>query len=231
MSCEQGKKSLPKRFVDSQWAWDHVLGPFYNRRISRVASQYYVLFIRELDLPNNAEVLDVGSGPGHLSVMMAQRYPDAQVVGIDYSGTQVRAVSRLRNRSGVENCRFMSGDAIELPFADSLFDCVISLGSIKYWPDMKRGLKEINRVLVSGGKAFIAEADRDSPKEEVLNFNRGFTRFPVVRNLVSRFTLEVIFGESITAEEAESAAALVGFERVSVEKLDGFPFFLMKLNK
>ncbi|MBU4273816.1 MAG: class I SAM-dependent methyltransferase [Planctomycetes bacterium] len=231
MSYKQGKRSLLKRFADSQWAWDHVLGPAYNRRILKAASRHYLLFIGELDLPNTAEVLDVGSGPGHLSLMLAQDYPDAKVVGVDYSEGQVRAASHRRNRTGADNCRFIYGDAMDLPFEDSMFDRVVSLGSIKYWPDMKRGLKEIHRVLVTGGRAFIAEADRDSPRREVLDFNRGFTTFPVIRNLINWFTVEVIFGESVTAEEAEAATDSIGFQQVSVEKLEGFPFFLMKLHK
>ena len=45
MSYKQNKRSLPKRFADSQWAWDHVLGPAYNRRILKAASRHYLLFI------------------------------------------------------------------------------------------------------------------------------------------------------------------------------------------
>jgi len=163
--------------------------------------------------------------------MLAQEYPDAKVVGVDYSESQVRAASRRRDSIAADNCKFIYGDAMDLPFEDSMFDLVVSSGSIKYWPDMKRGLKEIHRVLVTGGKAFIAEADRDSSKEEVLDFNRGFTTFPVIRNLINWFTLAVIFGESVTAKEAEGATDSVGFQQVSVEKRGGFPFFLMKLHK
>lgn len=54
-----------------------------------------------------------------------------------------------------------------LPFKDSLFDVVVSVASIKHWPDAKRGLQEIRCVLKLDGEAFVGEVDRCAPDEEI----------------------------------------------------------------
>ena len=47
----------------------------------------------------------------------------------------------------------MEGDAEDLPFPTDTFDRYVSAGSIEYWPDPQRGIKEAYRVLRLGGVA------------------------------------------------------------------------------
>jgi len=49
----------------------------------------------------------------------------------------------------------MEGDAEDLPFPTDSFDRYISAGSIEYWPDPQRGIKEAYRVLRFGGTACV----------------------------------------------------------------------------
>jgi SAM-dependent methyltransferase len=47
------------------------------------------------------------------------------------------------------------GAAESLPFPDNTVDLVVSRGSIFFWDDPVKGLREVQRVLRPGGKAFI----------------------------------------------------------------------------
>ena len=124
---------------------------------------------------------------------------------------------------------FIQADAMALPFADDSFDVVISAASLKHWSDGKRGLEEIRRVLAPRGIAFVGEADRGGSDEEILRFARKFTAWYVWDPFMRWYTRRVVFGQSYTQEEATSIAAAAGFADVSVQKPDGWPFFLMKL--
>lgn len=47
------------------------------------------------------------------------------------------------------------GDAEDLPFPTDRFDRYVSAGSIEYWPEPERGIKEAYRVVKEGGLACI----------------------------------------------------------------------------
>jgi len=231
MSNTKITKGVFKRFLDARWAWDLIQGPIYNRLIFKAASELYQRFIHEINLPERAEILDVGSGPGFLTLLLAKENPTMSVVGIDYSPTQVRAANHLKICNQISNCSFRQGDAMNLPFRDASFDIVISVTSIKHWLDGKRGLREIRRVLTPNGSAFIAEADREATDEELYRFASKFTAWYVWDKFMRWYLRQVVFGQSYSRREAEWMARAVGFATVSMEKVSGWPFFLMRLRK
>ncbi len=60
-----------------------------------------------------------------------------------------------RARLGAPIPRFEQGDVAALPFGDASFDLVVSTLSLHHWDDPTAGLREIGRVLRSGGRALI----------------------------------------------------------------------------
>lgn len=107
--------------------------------------------IDELNLSDSSEVLDVGCGTGFATT--ALRKKAGWVHGLDQSKHQLkRAVSKLGETGNVE---FYLGDAERLPFEDDVFDVVWSSGSIEYWPDPVRTLREFRRVTEPGGQVVV----------------------------------------------------------------------------
>lgn len=56
---------------------------------------------------------------------------------------------------------------MRLPYEAASFDAAISSGSIKQWPDARRGLAEIHRILKPGAPAFILEINREAPASAI----------------------------------------------------------------
>jgi ubiquinone/menaquinone biosynthesis C-methylase UbiE len=52
-------------------------------------------------------------------------------------------------------CPQLQGDAEDLPFETDSFDRYVSAGSIEYWPEPQRGIKEAYRVIKPGGTACL----------------------------------------------------------------------------
>ena len=96
-------------------------------------------------------VLDVGCGPGTISVGMAKAVAPGQVDGVDMAESQIEVARSVAKASGVDNAVFHVGDALYLPFEDGTFDVVHSHSVLMYIPDTAAALAEMKRVLKPGG--------------------------------------------------------------------------------
>ncbi|CAG0932632.1 Sarcosine/dimethylglycine N-methyltransferase [Rhodocyclaceae bacterium] len=110
---------------------------------------------RELGLDQNKQVLDVGSGLGGASRFLASEY-GCQVIGLDLCKEYCRVATSLTRRMGLDSlASFCHGNAVEMPFADGLFDIVWTQHTAMNIPDKKRLYGEIWRVLKPGGRLAI----------------------------------------------------------------------------
>lgn len=107
-----------------------------------------------IDTP--ARVIDVGCGSGWATRLMAQKALEGRVVGIDVSDEMVR----IARESSVTfpNVEFQVASAEKLPFETGDFTHAFSMESLYYYTDIEGALKEIRRVLRSGGR-FVTVVD------------------------------------------------------------------------
>ncbi len=111
----------------------------------------------------DARVLDVGCGPGTITVDLAARVPDGEVIGIDASAgvlEQAREAGRKSaERSGRQNVRFEVGDTYDLAFDDGTFDVVHAHQVLQHLTDPVAALTEMRRVCRPGGLVAARDAD------------------------------------------------------------------------
>lgn len=138
-------------------AFDLPTAGMYDALVSSALEGFYARVAEEtVSAFPQGRVLEVGSGPGHLAVQLAQRAPDFEIIGVDISEAMVeRASRRAEEASLAGRVHFVAGDVGALPFAEGEFDVVVSTLSLHHWPDPPRGLAEIDRVLNPGGGARI----------------------------------------------------------------------------
>lgn len=122
---------------------------------------YQVAASQVLERHHSGRVLDIGTGPGKLPIMIASRGPMLQVTGLDTSPDMVRMAARSAAEKGLKNVEFQQGNAAELSFHDGEFDLVISTLSFHHWKEPEKALDEIYRVLRDGGEAWIYDISRD----------------------------------------------------------------------
>ncbi len=123
--------------------------------------------VEKAALPANAVVLDLASGTGDFSQMVAQRLPRARVVAVDLTEEMLRE-ARIH---GVENG--VCGDATRLPFADHIFDCVFIGYGLRNFPSLETALREIERVTRPGG--LLVTLDFFLPANRL--FRRGYLAY------------------------------------------------------
>jgi ubiquinone/menaquinone biosynthesis C-methylase UbiE len=105
-------------------------------------------------LPDGAEVLDVGTGPGALVSELARRRSDLRLVGVDLSADMVEAAQRNLREFGDRACA-KQGDVTDLPFAAETFDLVVTSFSSHHWDDPAAAVPELARVLRPGGRLYV----------------------------------------------------------------------------
>jgi ubiquinone/menaquinone biosynthesis C-methylase UbiE len=102
-------------------------------------------------------LLELGCGPGFYACRMAEEYAGLHATGVDLSLPLIeRAISRARSRS-LSNCSFEHADAHALPYPSESIDSIVVSRLFLIVPDKEGIVREIFRVLRSGGRCFIAE--------------------------------------------------------------------------
>lgn len=104
-------------------------------------------------------LLDCGCGPGAITVGLAQAVSPGNVTGIDLEESQLELARENAAKLGLINVKFESGSGYGLPYPDNLFDAVFSHAMLEHLHDPLAVLKEIHRVLKSGGLVGIRSVD------------------------------------------------------------------------
>jgi len=129
------------------------LAPDYDRRWSFYVDATLRETLRRFELRPGQRLLDVGCGTGALLERLARSVPGAELSGVDASA---RMLAVARRRLG-EDVHLARSGAEALPFPDRAFDCVVSTNALHYFPDAKRALDEMTRVLRPGGILVITD--------------------------------------------------------------------------
>ena len=109
-------------------------------------------------LEHGRRLLDVGCGPGTITAELAALVAPGEVVGIDASAEVVARAGELGN-SRAPNLRFEVGDVYVLGWPDASFDVVHAHQVLQHLSDPVAALREMRRVLVTGGLLAVRDSD------------------------------------------------------------------------
>jgi arsenite methyltransferase len=156
LDLETDPKGCCARLYESdavRWLLDGELHPGGERLTRRLAQLAGIAAGRR--------VLDVACGSGATSLLLAREL-DCEVVGVDLGARTVELAADAVRTAGLHaRARFLVGDAEALPLPDSGFDVVVSECSLCTFPDKRRALAEMTRVVRPGGMVAIADVTAD----------------------------------------------------------------------
>jgi demethylmenaquinone methyltransferase / 2-methoxy-6-polyprenyl-1,4-benzoquinol methylase len=143
--------------------------------------------IKHLDLSPNQMILDAGSGTGDIALEIKKIVPSAGVIAADLTIEMIKIGRSQRNG---EKIFWIVADAQALPFADGVFNAVISGYLLRNVPDVDITLAEQYRVILT--PATFVSLDTTPPRRNLL--------YPFIK-----FYLKVVIptlGKLITGDSA-----------------------------
>ena len=168
------------------------------------------LILSEFQAVKPERILDFGCGGGWLSRILS-RY-DCWVVGIDISRSLIASAKRSAPKAS-----FVVGDCMNLPFKEGVFDTVVSIGTLHH-VDIRKGLKEIRRILKNRGTLLLMEPNKLNPLSAI-----GRKLFPMETHTMGE--------EPFIPNRLRSYLVLQGFKVKSVRFFFFFSFPLARMLK
>ena len=185
-------RTLADRLGYPEWAMDR-LPPAVVDSFCGMVNMPALAVVAEGDV-----VIDVGCGSGVDAILASGPVGrGGSVTGIDLADEMVEVANRGAAEVGVDNARFVTGLAEDLPLADSSADVAMTNAVINLCPDKPRVLAELRRALVPGGRLYLGDVllERVPPRS--------------VRDLICRWTSCVVGG--VTEPELFDLLARAGF--------------------
>jgi ubiquinone/menaquinone biosynthesis C-methylase UbiE len=155
-------------------------------------------------------LLDVGCGPGTITVGLAQRVAPAEVVAIDVAPAILEDARAIASERGVGNIRFEEANVYALPYEAAAFDVAYAHQVLQHLADPAAALEEVRRVLRPGGIVAVRDADYQTmiawPRYEAIDEWRALYTAVAARN----------GGDADAGRRIPSWLAAAGFERIEV---------------
>ncbi|CAB11235.1 UbiE family methyltransferase [Schizosaccharomyces pombe] len=139
---------------------DSYIAETHAWRTPETCSTYMLKYVKKTD-----RILDVGCGPGTITVGFPKYVPEGEVIGVEPSQELLdKAEEALRKeetlkKEKINNCSFRLGSIYKLPFPDNTFDIVNTHQVLVHLQDPVAALVELKRVTKPGGYVCCKEAD------------------------------------------------------------------------
>ena len=170
-------------------------------------------------------VLDLATGTADLAIAVRARTPGRFVAGADFSEGMLRLGQDKLWARGVARVQLLAADAVTLPFRDGAFACVMSAFLLRNLEDLERGLAEMRRVTMRGGRIVTLDIVRPAAPIWASLFGTYFNRVvPAIGALVAgdrqAYTyLPQSVERFVTPDELAEMMEKVGLREISYRRL------------
>lgn len=173
----------------------------------------------QLPARSYGRILEFGTSSGHYTLALAERFPDAEIVGVDLSRRMLEQAQRVANERGL-GWKLFVGAAEDTGFEDAGFDLVTSFAIHHELPPriIKRWFEEAFRLLRPGGELLMADVQRYADLDRLTAW-----RF----DWAAKWGGEPFWRSAAMVDFAEGATA-AGFVDVRAEGVppSGYPYFV-----
>jgi ubiquinone/menaquinone biosynthesis C-methylase UbiE len=145
--------------LKAQSVWNSPAGRYDD--ISRSIADAIEHAIERLQPKSGEKILDLATGTGWGSRVLAHRFPGVKVTGADIAEQMLEyaRMTAAREQLGIE---YLHADAEQLPFSDGAFDAAVSTFGVMFVGKPEAAAAELARVIKKGGRLTLATWKHDS---------------------------------------------------------------------
>lgn len=139
---------------------DKRIAAYLARELDPAFAARAALILRHVQPAAAGRILDLGCGRGFYAQAIATLYPQATLVGVDYSSEYL---ATAREQVGDTDASLARGDACRLPFDTGTFAAVVCSEVLEHIEEDALALAEIFRVLTPGGLLLVSVPHKRYP--------------------------------------------------------------------
>ena len=136
--------------------WNEILVPKWNRfrhLLSGNGAVHSSMAYEYFDIQPGDKVLDIGCGYGETCLEMGKMVgPEGEVLGLDCTETFLDIANKERDEAGLDNVKFVLGDAQTYALPENYYDVVYSRFGVMFFQNIVYALKNAHKTLKPGGK-------------------------------------------------------------------------------
>jgi len=193
-----------------------IFGKFIAKGMNKSHAKMAAWGLKFIKINSNYKILDIGCGGGINIYKFALKLDKGKVYGIDYSDISVQMSKNHNkdfNKSGKVDIQKAS--VSEIPFPDLFFDLVTGFETYYFWPDLINDLKEVLRVLKTGGKLLLVNEAFKCENPKLRKRNEGWSKlgsFPIHTPIdIKNFLDEAGFSNiDVEIEQQEEYIVVIG---------------------
>ena len=108
-------------------------------------------------------IIDLGTGPGLLSIQIFRKIPQVTIIGIDPLVKMLQLAKENVKNTNFQTFEPIVGVSENIPMKNNTVDIIASRFSLPYWTQPDKSFQEMIRVLKPGGKVVLEALNRDFP--------------------------------------------------------------------
>jgi len=137
------------------------LSSYYDSSlVSWFFKPFYKRIAEEVQRLPRRRILGIGCDTATLEILLTRSFPDSMIIGLDLSRSMLEQARK--KSAGLTNISFIEGDAENLPFPSESFEVVRCSHSFHHYPNQKKALSEMHRVLAPKGTLLLADGLKDN---------------------------------------------------------------------
>lgn len=154
-------------------------------------------------------ILDLGAGPGLLSIEILRQIPGSTVIGVDPLMKMLRLAKDNVRHSDVSGFEPVLGVSENLPLSDTSVDTIVSRFSLPYWEHADESFSEMNRILKPQGRVVLEALNKKFPRWKLYGIKIGML-FKQAGRDVTRYHTDA-YARAHSQEEVELFFTNSGF--------------------
>jgi len=184
------------------------------------SSEHFIIsakkFIKLIELKDTKDIniLDLSTGTGVLAIELAQKFPNANIYGVDISNEMLNVAKTKTKQLGLTNITYLNQDVEDLNL-DIKFDLITCGYGLFFYPNMDSVFCDICNRLTTNGRfvfsTFTTEAFEPYSKKFLEILEERFNIKPP--KVLKRRTLK-------TKNEIKELSALVKYKQLDIKDID-----------